>query len=112
MSVSAQYQERTKPNGSMFNPNAGRHVLIVEDDVSLAKFLCEELRAESFAVDLAHDAETALEDPRRRPALRSDDSRSKPAKYGRHDSAAARQAVQAADAYDRAVRTDPCRGQS
>jgi DNA-binding response OmpR family regulator len=61
ISAPAQYQERTKPEGSLFNPNVGRHVLIVEDDVSLAKFICDELRAESFAVDLAHDAETALE---------------------------------------------------
>jgi DNA-binding response OmpR family regulator len=66
--ASAQYQERTNPETRAFNPYAGRHVLIVEDDVSLARFLSDELRAESFAVDLAHDAEAALsilEDGRR-----------------------------------------------
>jgi DNA-binding response OmpR family regulator len=68
ISASAQYQERACPDARVFNPYAGRHVLIVEDDVSLAKFLGDELRAESFAVDLAHDAEAALailEDGRR-----------------------------------------------
>jgi len=34
--------------------------LIVEDDVSLAGFLSQELQAESFAVDLVHDGEEAL----------------------------------------------------
>lgn len=61
ISASAQYQERTSQDARVFNPYAGRHVLIVEDDVSLARFLSDELRAESFAVDLAHDAEAALE---------------------------------------------------
>jgi DNA-binding response OmpR family regulator len=60
ISASAQYQERTNTVTSVFNPYAGRHVLIVEDDVSLAKFICDELRAESFSVDLAQDAETSL----------------------------------------------------
>jgi DNA-binding response OmpR family regulator len=38
----------------------GQRILIVEDDVSLAKFLSRELRTESFAVELAHDGEIAL----------------------------------------------------
>jgi two-component system copper resistance phosphate regulon response regulator CusR len=61
ISASAQYEERTNPDARVFNPYAGRHVLIVEDDVSLSKFLSDELRSESFAVDLAPDAEAALE---------------------------------------------------
>jgi DNA-binding response OmpR family regulator len=60
ISASAQYQERTNPHATVFNPYAGRHVLIVEDDTSLAKFLCDELRAESFKVDLAQDAEASM----------------------------------------------------
>ena len=61
IATSAPYEERTSPAGRVFNPYAGRHVLIVEDDASLSKFLSDELRAESFAVDLAPDAEAALE---------------------------------------------------
>jgi DNA-binding response OmpR family regulator len=60
ISVSAQDQVRTIPEAKTFNPYAGRNVLIVDDDVSLAKFLSEELRAESFTVNLAHDGEAAL----------------------------------------------------
>ena len=39
---------------------AGRRILIVEDDLSLAGFLARELQTESFAVDLVHDGEAAL----------------------------------------------------
>jgi two-component system copper resistance phosphate regulon response regulator CusR len=39
---------------------AGRRILIVEDDVSLAGFLARELQSESFAVELVHDGEAAL----------------------------------------------------
>jgi DNA-binding response OmpR family regulator len=39
---------------------AGRRVLIVEDDVALATFLSDELRAERFTVDVVHDGEAAL----------------------------------------------------
>lgn len=39
---------------------AGRRILIVEDDVSLAEFLSSELQAEHFAVDLVHDGEAAV----------------------------------------------------
>src|SRR5580658_2743061 len=48
-------------NKKEFNYEAGRHILIVEDDVSLANFLSQELRAAYFAVDLVHDGEAALE---------------------------------------------------
>jgi DNA-binding response OmpR family regulator len=40
---------------------AGRRILIVEDDRSLADFLAMELQAAYFRVDLVHDGETALE---------------------------------------------------
>ena len=39
----------------------GQNILIVEDDQSLAGFLSQELQAASFAVDLVHDGEEALE---------------------------------------------------
>lgn len=39
---------------------AARRILIVEDDVSLAGFLCRELQSEGFVVDLVHDGESAL----------------------------------------------------
>lgn len=60
ISASAQFQERSNSDTTPFKPFAGRHVLIVEDDVALGKFLCDELRAEAFRVDLAQDAETCL----------------------------------------------------
>ena len=61
IATSAPYEAQTSPVARVFNPYAGRHVLIVEDDISLSKFLSDELRAESFVVDLAPDAETALQ---------------------------------------------------
>jgi DNA-binding response OmpR family regulator len=51
---------RTGQDDKEFNYEAGRHILIVEDDVSLANFLSQELRAVFFAVDLVHDGEEAL----------------------------------------------------
>jgi DNA-binding response OmpR family regulator len=39
---------------------AGRRILIVEDDVSLATFLSAELESQQFAVELLHDGEEAL----------------------------------------------------
>jgi DNA-binding response OmpR family regulator len=44
-----------------FSPSTGRRILIVEDDLSLASFLCAELKTSSFSVDLVHDGEAALE---------------------------------------------------
>jgi DNA-binding response OmpR family regulator len=46
---------------SEFNFSTGRRILIVEDDLSLAGFLCAELKTASFTVDLVHDGEAALE---------------------------------------------------
>ena len=37
-----------------------RSILIVDDDASLANFLSEELRCESFEVEVMHDGEAAL----------------------------------------------------
>jgi DNA-binding response OmpR family regulator len=51
-----------------YHAPAGRNVLIVEEDASLATFLGRELEADSFAVDMVHDGEaalSALEDERR-----------------------------------------------
>ena len=42
------------------NRVAGRRILIVEDDVSLAGFLSGELEAQGFAVEQIHDGEEAL----------------------------------------------------
>lgn len=39
---------------------AGRRVLIVEDDLSLASFLSAELQSQNFLVETAHDGEEAL----------------------------------------------------
>lgn len=44
-----------------FNLNAGRQVLLVEDDLPLSKFLTQRLEAESLAVQVAHDGESALD---------------------------------------------------
>ena len=45
---------------SEFHQVAGRRILIVEDDVSLAGFLCRELQMAGFTVELIHDGEAAL----------------------------------------------------
>jgi len=63
---------KTAQGGGDFNNPAGRSILIVEEDASLANFLCRELRAGSFTVDSVFDGETALatlEDERRRDLL-------------------------------------------
>jgi DNA-binding response OmpR family regulator len=51
---------KTAQNSREFNCSAGRSILIVEEDASLANFLSRELRAGSFSVDSVHDGETAL----------------------------------------------------
>jgi DNA-binding response OmpR family regulator len=59
---------KTGQSTPAFNALAGRRILVVEDDVSLAGFLVSELEAENFAVDMVHDGESALsklEDERR-----------------------------------------------
>jgi DNA-binding response OmpR family regulator len=60
--ITAPEQDLSRPgqNAKDISNRAGFHILIVEDDVSLANFLREELRAEFFGVDLIHDGEAAL----------------------------------------------------
>jgi DNA-binding response OmpR family regulator len=63
---------KSAQGGGDFNNPAGRSILIVEEDASLANFLCRELRAGSFSVDSVYDGETALttlQDDRRRDLL-------------------------------------------
>lgn len=52
--------ERTGPGAPIFNAQAGRRILIVEDDESLAGFLAGELQSKNFAVDMVHDGEAAV----------------------------------------------------
>jgi DNA-binding response OmpR family regulator len=47
-------------NGADLKKAPGRHVLVVEDDPSLAGFLCMELEADHFQVDQIHDGAEAL----------------------------------------------------
>ena len=47
-------------NSQIFNPLAGRRILVVEDDAALAEFLGSELRSAAFTVDVVHDGELAL----------------------------------------------------
>jgi DNA-binding response OmpR family regulator len=54
-STAAQYAAHT------LNIAEGKRVLVVEDDVSLSKFLSRELKIMHFAVDISHDAESASE---------------------------------------------------
>jgi DNA-binding response OmpR family regulator len=58
--VANQTIARAVQSGAVANRVATRHILVVEDDVSLAEFLGSELRAERYAVDLVHDGEAAL----------------------------------------------------
>src|ERR1700742_739039 len=55
-------------NGARVNKILGRRALVVEDDISLAGFLCGELEAQGLIVEQVHDGEEALlalEDKRR-----------------------------------------------
>lgn len=45
--------------GTTFHPAAGRQILIVDDDVSLAAFLSAELQGQKYGVDVLHDGEAA-----------------------------------------------------
>ena len=55
--------DRRKGKRSGHNPDlypvAGRQILIVDDDVSLAGFLSAELQGQKYAVDVLHDGEEA-----------------------------------------------------
>jgi DNA-binding response OmpR family regulator len=52
-------RKKADRKGTPEHTSAGRRVLIVEDDQSLAEFLRMELEAQSFAVDLIHDGAEA-----------------------------------------------------
>jgi DNA-binding response OmpR family regulator len=52
--------EQTGSSATIFNAQAGRRILIVDDDESLAGFLASELLSNNFAVDMVHDGEAAL----------------------------------------------------
>jgi DNA-binding response OmpR family regulator len=60
-STANEGQDRTGPSCAAFNSLAGRRILIVEDDESLAGFLAGELQSNNFAVDMVHDGESALQ---------------------------------------------------
>ena len=50
-----------RPRGlSSANESAGRRALVVEDDLSVAGFLCGELEAQGLIVEQVHDGEEAL----------------------------------------------------
>ncbi len=59
IALSNQSFASTGQRAGQWNSTAGRHILIVENDVSLANFLSRELRDEFFSVDLVHDGEAA-----------------------------------------------------
>jgi len=63
-STGATVEEDQKSSGQrspVFNSLAGRRILIVEDDESLACFLASELQSNNFVVDMVHDGEAALD---------------------------------------------------
>jgi DNA-binding response OmpR family regulator len=56
------------PTAPVLSSTAGRRILVVEDDESLAGFLASELQSKSYIVDMVHDGEAAaalLESQRR-----------------------------------------------
>jgi DNA-binding response OmpR family regulator len=53
-------REVRRPGFGFVEPASRRSILIVDEDVSLANFLSQELQGESFDVELFHDGETAL----------------------------------------------------
>ena len=56
------------PTAPVLSSTAGRRILVVEDDESLAGFLANELQSKSYIVDMVHDGEAAaalLESQRR-----------------------------------------------
>jgi DNA-binding response OmpR family regulator len=60
ITTAAEGQERAAQSSPLYNALAGRRILIVEDDESLAGFLASELQSRGFAVDTVHDGEAAL----------------------------------------------------
>jgi len=67
--IPANRSKAQKNNPAMsLNSATGRHILIVDDDISLAGFLSAELQGQKYAVDVLHDGEEAcrvLADKRR-----------------------------------------------
>ena len=55
-----QSHELADSSFPIFNAQAGRRILIVDDDESLAGFLTGELQTNNFTVDMVHDGEAAL----------------------------------------------------
>lgn len=63
-----QHSRGDAQRSQAFSALAGRHILVVEDDIALANFLVNELQVAGFAVDSVHDGEkalTTLQDERR-----------------------------------------------
>jgi DNA-binding response OmpR family regulator len=58
--VSRRGETDAHANASRVNKIAGRRALVVEDDLSLAGFLCGELEAQGLIVEQVHDGEEAL----------------------------------------------------
>ncbi len=58
--IALQSREKKTGKASTAHVFAGRRVLIVEDDTTLAGFLSAELESQNFIVELAHDGEEAL----------------------------------------------------
>jgi DNA-binding response OmpR family regulator len=60
-SLPPEPQSDCKPKATPRRSPAGRRILIVEDDQSLAEFLRGELEAQNFSVELLHDGEEACQ---------------------------------------------------
>jgi DNA-binding response OmpR family regulator len=60
IATAEQYLSQTGQSTRPFNGGAGRSILIVEEDASLAGFLRHELQSESFITESVCDGETAL----------------------------------------------------
>ena len=59
--TAAQSQPNSRARLADANRPAGRHVLIVDDDLDLSSFLSMELEADHFVVDQIHDGAEALQ---------------------------------------------------
>lgn len=47
----------------------GKHILLVDDDLTLSEMYAERLRASGYAVTVAHDGEAGLEEAKKKPDL-------------------------------------------
>jgi len=52
-------QEKSQRRVNSYDERKGRRILVVEDDVSLAQFLCAELEHQGYFVETMHDGEEA-----------------------------------------------------